>query len=138
MSWGIAETASDFEKLRAESADYLGGLNSCGLIDYDTYSQAFDFYMDLLQKMYELGGEEERKKYDWIPCSDKLPNKERKTYWVCTNTGYQCECRWTDNIYGLGFIGDKWGWSIFDVPQHNYVVAWRELTESFKVGKDDE
>ena len=52
MSWGIAETASAFEKLRAESADYLGGLNSCGLIDYDTYSQAFDFYMDLLQKMY--------------------------------------------------------------------------------------
>ena len=73
----------------------------------------------------------------WILCSDRLPDEERKTYWVCTNTGYQCECRWTDNIYGLGSIGDKWGWSICDVPQYSYVVAWRELTESFK-GIDDE
>lgn len=63
MSWGIAETASDFEKLRAESADYLNGLNSCGLIDYDTYDKAFDFYMDLLQKMYDLGKREEYEKY---------------------------------------------------------------------------
>lgn len=137
MSWGIAETASDFEKLRAESADYLNGLNSCGLIDYDTYSQAFDFYMDLLQKMYDLGKREEYEKYKWISCLDKLPDKERKTYWVCTDTGYQCECRWTDNIYGFGSIGDKWGWSIFDVPQYSYVVAWRELTESFKRVDDE-
>lgn len=52
MSWGIAETAPKIEKIKAESADYLRGLDSCGVIDYFTYSYAFDFYMDLLDKAY--------------------------------------------------------------------------------------
>lgn len=86
MSWGIAETASDFEKLRAESADYLGGLISCGLIDYDTYDKAFDFYIDLLQKMYDLGKKEECEKYKWIPCSERLPDKEGE-YLITNNAG---------------------------------------------------
>ena len=55
MSWGIAETAPEIEKIKAESADYLRGLDSCGVIDYFTYSYAFDFYMDLLDKAYEQG-----------------------------------------------------------------------------------
>ena len=33
MSWGIAETAPEIEKIKAESADYLGGLNSCGVTE---------------------------------------------------------------------------------------------------------
>ena len=33
MSWEIAETASEIEKIKSESADYLNGLNSCGIID---------------------------------------------------------------------------------------------------------
>ena len=55
MRWGIAETAQEIEKIKAEFADYLGGLNSCGVIDYGTYSYAFDFYMDLLDKAYAQG-----------------------------------------------------------------------------------
>ena len=55
MSWGIAETASELEKLKSESADYLNGLNSCGEIDYSTYSHAFDFYADLIEKAYKFG-----------------------------------------------------------------------------------
>jgi len=55
MSWGIAATASELEKLKAESADYLNGLNSCGEIDYSTYSHAFDFYADLIEKAYKFG-----------------------------------------------------------------------------------
>ena len=55
MSWGIADTAPEIEKIKAESADYLNGLNSCGVIDYGTYSYAFDFYADLIDKAYSLG-----------------------------------------------------------------------------------
>ena len=60
MSWGIAKSASDFEKLRAESADFLNGWNSCGIIDYEEYCEAFDFYHDLLEKAYELGKKESK------------------------------------------------------------------------------
>ena len=41
MSWGIADTAPEIEKIKAESADYLHGLDSCGVIDWDTYNYAF-------------------------------------------------------------------------------------------------
>lgn len=34
MSWGIADTASEIEKIKAKSADYLNGLNCYGVIDY--------------------------------------------------------------------------------------------------------
>lgn len=58
MSWGIAENATEFEKIRAESADFLNGWNSCGIIDYGKYCEAFDFYHELLEKAYELGKKE--------------------------------------------------------------------------------
>lgn len=29
----------------------------------------------------------------WIPVTERLPNAERKSYWGCTDNGYQCECR---------------------------------------------
>ena len=53
--WGIAPTAPEIEKIKAESADYLNGLNACCVIDYGTYSYAFDFYADLIDKAYEQG-----------------------------------------------------------------------------------
>ena len=40
--WGIAETASEIEKIKAEMADYLHGLDSCGEIVYSVYSNLFD------------------------------------------------------------------------------------------------
>ena len=66
MSWGIAETASELEKLKSESADYLNGLNSCGEIDYSTYSEAFDFYADLIEKAYRFAKDTN------VPCNDTI------------------------------------------------------------------
>lgn len=63
-SWGIASTAPEIEKIKAESADYLNGLNSTGAIDYGAYSYAFDFYADLIDKAYELGKQEAEKTHD--------------------------------------------------------------------------
>ena len=70
----------------------------------------------------------------WIPCSERLPKKERKTYWVCTDTEYQCECRWTNNRFGLG--EGEWGWSIFDTPQYSKPIAWMPLPEPYKTKMD--
>ena len=36
----------------------------------------------------------------WIPVTERLPNAERKSYWGCTDNGYQCECRCT-NQFGI-------------------------------------
>lgn len=69
-------------------------------------------------------------KVQWTPCSKRLPKKERQQYWVCTDTGYQCQCRWTDNIYGFG-PSNNWGWKIFDIPQYQKVVAWMSLPEPY-------
>ena len=67
----------------------------------------------------------------WVPCSERLPEKAEGQYWVCTNTGYQCQCRWTDDVYGLGSNGE-WAWKIFDIPQYSHVVAWMSLPEPYK------
>lgn len=72
----------------------------------------------------------------WIPCSERLPDKERKTYWICTDTEHQCECRWTNNVYGVG-ESDRWGWSIFDIPYYTKVSAWMPLPEPYKDGEQD-
>ncbi|KXZ22440.1 hypothetical protein P4T89_12450 [Bacillus nakamurai] len=58
MSWGISPKATNKEKLKAEMADYLNGLNSTGAIGYEVYSESFDVSMKLLDKMYELGKSE--------------------------------------------------------------------------------
>ena len=68
MSWGIAETASEIEKIKSESADYLNGLNSCGVIDWNTYNYAFDFYADLLMKAYKQGEKDAQPE----PCEDAI------------------------------------------------------------------
>ena len=54
-NWGIAETASEKEKIKSEFADFINGLNSCGEVDYSTYSELFDFTMPLFDKMFEHG-----------------------------------------------------------------------------------
>ena len=72
----------------------------------------------------------------WIPCSERLPEKAYGQYWVCTDTGYQCQCRWTDNVYGLGSSGE-WTWKIFDIPQYSHVVAWMPLPEPYKERREE-
>lgn len=82
-----------------------------------------------IEKAYELGRESAQQQ--WIPCSERLPEEERRQYWICTDTGYQCQCRWTDDVYGLG-VSDRWEWKIFDIPQYQKVVAWMPLPEAYK------
>ena len=72
MSWGIAETASEIEKIKSESADYLNGLNSCGVIDWNTYNYAFDFYADLLMKAYKQGEKDAQQE----PCEDAVSRQD--------------------------------------------------------------
>ena len=68
----------------------------------------------------------------WIPCSERLPQNEKKTYWVCTDTGYQCECRWTNvNHFWTDLITD-WHWHIMDIPRYTEVVAWMPLPEPWR------
>ena len=73
----------------------------------------------------------------WIPTIEKLPELTRKSYWVCTDIGYQCECRWTNNQFGFG-ESDEWGWSIFDIPQYQKVVAWMQLPKPYEPPKECE
>ena len=71
----------------------------------------------------------------WIPCSERVPEQVNKSYWVCTDTGYQCQCRWTNNLYGFG-ESDEWEWKIFDIPQYTKVIAWMPLPEPYKGGSE--
>lgn len=68
----------------------------------------------------------------WIPCSERLPELEKKSYWVCTDDGYQCECRWTNvNVLWTNLTTD-WHWNIFDLPQYCKVAAWMPLPEPYE------
>lgn len=57
-NWGISENATEKEKLKSKMADFLNGLNCCGDISISTYDEIFDFSMELLDSMYELGKSE--------------------------------------------------------------------------------
>jgi hypothetical protein len=72
----------------------------------------------------------------WIPVTEWLPKAERKSYWVCTDTGYQCECRWTNNRFGIRELGE-WGWCLFDIPPYQKVVAWMPLPCPYEPPKEE-
>ena len=79
---------------------------------------------------YEKGFTDGRPK--WISVKEKLPVEEESKYWVCTDTGYQCQCRWTNaNPFWTDLTTD-WHWNHFDVPQYSKVVAWMPLPEPWK------
>lgn len=54
-NWGISPNASEKEKIKADYADMLHGMNSVGDISYDVYSDLFDYGMEILNRMYEQG-----------------------------------------------------------------------------------
>jgi hypothetical protein len=70
----------------------------------------------------------------WIPCSEKNPPEEAKRYWICTDGGYQCQCRWTNVNYFLDGLTTDWKWHFMDIPQYSEVVAWMPLPEPYKGG----
>lgn len=71
---------------------------------------------------------EELSKPRWISVEERLPKEEAEIYWCYTNMGIMCECRWTNNRFGVG-ESDKWGWNIMDVPQYQKVTHWMPLPE---------
>lgn len=119
------QTMQDLEQAQLEKAYQIGmeeGLQSAQTkLNTQLYTDGFcDGYAQC-----------KKDKAQWIPCSERLPKEKRQQYWICTDTGYQCQCRWTDNVYGFG-PSDNWGWKIFDIPQYQKVVAWMPLPESWK------
>lgn len=74
----------------------------------------------------------------WIPVTERLPEDEKKHYWVCMDTGYQCECRWTNINHIWTDLTTNWHWHIMDIPQYSHVVAWMPLPEPWKEGEADE
>ena len=73
----------------------------------------------------------------WIPTAERMPDEEEKPYWVCTDGGYQCECRWTNANPIFTHLTIDWHWNIFDIPQYSKVIAWRELPEPYKAESED-
>lgn len=99
---------------------YRGGFHDDYVVDYDSFMKAPSIEIPT-----------------WIPCSERMPKQERATYLICTDGGYMCSCRWTNDRYGLGAtVFSMWGWNLADVPQYSEVVAWMPL-EPWK-GADDE
>ena len=100
--WGITETAPEIEKIKAESDDYLNGLNSCGEIPWEVYDYAFDFYNELIQKAYELGKAEAEP--HWIPVTERLPKEE-------------------DSIFARYYGTDRWRKSMFRKKSREVIVT---------------
>lgn len=69
---------------------------------------------------------------EWIPVSERLPKEENKSYWICTDYGHQCECRWTNVNPIWTDLTTDWHWHHMDVPQYNKVVAWKPLPKPYK------
>ena len=63
----------------------------------------------------------------WIPCSERMPKKEKATYLICTEDGYICSCRWTNVNPFWTDLTVEWHWCEFDIPQYNKAVAWMDL-----------
>ena len=62
----------------------------------------------------------------WISVSERLPEDKAEMYWCFTDMGIMCECRWTNNRYGIG-ASDRWGWNVMDVPQYQKITHWMPL-----------
>lgn len=74
----------------------------------------------------------------WIPCSERLPDEREERYWCCSEGGYQFQCRWTNDMYGLGANEySKWGWHVMDKPQYSRVIAWMPLPKPYEERKEE-
>ena len=82
-NWGISPNASEKEKIKADYADILHGMNGTGAITYGVYSDLFDDGMELLDRMYEQG------KADAVPV---VRCKDCKHYYRYTGISDQRVC----------------------------------------------
>lgn len=138
----------DYEELvkaLRENAEWAeGNIWEVPIMLPDNLKQAADAIEELqrqiivTKKCYQMMAEAyeaEVTKPKWISVEDALPKNELETYWVYTSVGSQHSCRWTNNRFGLG-VSDKWGWSVFDIPQYTGVTHWMPLPPS-PVEEDD-
>ena len=137
--WGIADTAPKIEKIKAESADYLHGLDSCGIISWSTYSDMFDFYAYLIEKAYEQGKEDAQPEQRWILCGERLPEDEyvliskKPTKISGSKWSVAIAIRTADPRSGK----IQWRDSGFGVIQDDKVLAWMPLPKPYQEGKQD-
>ena len=99
-------------------------------------------------EFWELNGDEIRQVIDaqptiepephWILCNEQLPDAEKKIYWVCTDSGYQCQCRWTNINHFWTNLTTDWHWHIMDVPKYSKVIAWKSLPPVYQEESNDE
>lgn len=110
----------------------------------DKFKTVFGLYATELWAMPEgeflrwLNSECTETEQGWISCSERLPEPEKKEYWICTDGGYQCQCRWTNTNHFWTDLTVDWHWHIMDVPQYSKVVAWMPLSEPYQEGEQDE
>ena len=108
---------------REKAIELIGGMKSdlSDFYDYDDLA-ALDMAISALSE----------NKGEWIPVSERLPKEENKSYWICTDYGSQCECRWTNVNHFWPHLTTDWHWHIMDIPPYSKVVAWMPLPESYK------
>ena len=113
----------------------LASLPSAGQYTDDEIQRMQDIEQAQIEKAYDLGYAEGKADAEphWIPCSERLPDEREERYWCCSEGGYQFQCRWTNDMYGLGANEySKWGWHVMDKPQYSRVIAWMPLPEPYK------
>lgn len=102
-------------------------------IEQEVYIDGEDY--NFFIRGYKEGRKDfEKLRGEWIPVSERTPDDRVDTYWVCTEDGYQCQCRWTNvNPFWTNLETD-WHWCHFDIPQYQEVIAWQPLPEPYKEG----
>ena len=116
-------------------------------VGFDTIDEVLSGMPDINYKIindahnegYDVGYWAGRRDYEpkWIPVTERLPEEICNSYWICTDSGYQCECRWTNTNPIWTNLTTSWHWNIFDIPQYTTVVAWMPLPEPYKGGEEE-
>ena len=97
--------------------------------DGTRYEEAADAIEELQRLNAEITKRELKlrmQKPRWISIEEWLPEKAKEVYWCFTDAGAMCECRWTNDRFGMG-ASENWGWNIMDVPQYQQVTHWMPL-----------
>ena len=121
-------------RLRKEADGYMGYRSKRAIRVKHLLREAADTIKVQSAKIHAYAMERSTAYYNggWIPVGERLPEYEVGTYWVCTNSGYQCQCRWTNVNPIFTNLTTTWHWNIFDIPQYSKVTAWMPLPEPYR------
>lgn len=85
---------------------------------------------------------EEKKKHEWIPCSERLPEMHREDmevegeYYMISNPVLVTD---GNKIYVAEYEEDdgyRYGWSSFDGEDYDNIIAWMPLPEPYNPDKE--